>query len=141
MAKFIAPYSDDYMTFDELSGHYTLTAKAIENEYGINLEEAAKDNPKAGLAVLNLISAHVYRKIHEHAIDTNLQDCIIATTKSGRKIIYKAMLEQFAYVKQNGDLSKSVDKEKRSIWFDDTAYETLLTPIPEIGRSICYVGC
>ena len=31
------PYSDEYMTYDEMTGHYVLTSKYALDRYGIDL--------------------------------------------------------------------------------------------------------
>ncbi len=136
----IKPYSNDYMTYNEITGRYVLTAKAVLDTFGIDLSGAVKDNPNGVSGLLNRISVLTYKKIHEHNTDNALQDSMIAYSEGGRKIIYDAMLEQFLYVKTNGDLSMSVEASKRALWFSDTAYEILLQPIPEFGQSVCYTG-
>ena len=136
----IKPYSDNYMTYSETTGQYSLTAQAVFERLGIELPSASKDNAIGTQAILNRVSMLTYRKIHEHSTDNKRQDLVIATTTSGRSIIFEAMLEQFFYIKQVGDLSLSVKKEERALYFSDTAYEILLQPIPEIGRSVCYTG-
>lgn len=138
--KFIKPYTDNYMTYNETTGHYSLTAQAVFERLGIDLSAQNKDNANGVNAILNRISMLTYRKIHEHSNDTQCQDWIIASTETGREIIYEAMLEQFFYVKNVGDLSLSVKKEERELYFSDTAYEILLREIPEVGRSVCYTG-
>jgi hypothetical protein len=50
------------------------------------------------------------------------------------------MLEQTEYVLMNGDLSRSVDIDKRAIAIDYSAKETLDTVIPELGVPITYTG-
>lgn len=138
--KFINPYTDNYMTYNETTGHYSLTAQAVFERLGIDLSAQNKDNANGVNAILNRISMLTYRKIHEHSNDTQCQDWLIASTRTGREIIYEAMLEQFFYVKNVGDLSLSPKKEERELYFSDTAYEILLREIPEVGRSVCYTG-
>lgn len=134
----IEPYSDDYMTYED--GVYTLTAKAVFDEYGIDLQTSAKDNARGGLAILKRISRLVYKRIHEYNSSNCFQDEVIAKTDGGRKIIYEAMLDHFLYVKMVGDLTMSTDPTKRSLWFSETAQETIERVIPEIGSSLCYTG-
>lgn len=137
---FIKPYSDEYLFYDDLSGQYVLTEKAVLDYLGINLTNAAKDASTGVKALLKRVSVLTYRRIHENATDEKQRDCIVATTETGRKIIFDAMLEQFFYMKNVGDLSLSVDKEKRLLYFSDTAQEILEQNIPEVGFSLLYVG-
>lgn len=136
----IKPYTDTYMTYDEITGRYILTAKAVFDKLGIDLTGAIKDNPNGVSGLLNRISILTYKKIHEHNADNAIQDSMIACSEGGRKIIFEAMIEQFLYVKTVGDLSMSTDVSKRALWFSDTAYEILMRPIPEFGQSVCYTG-
>lgn len=136
----IQPYSDEYMIFDEKTCRYILTEKALLDRLGISLSSAVKDNPNGTNAVLDRVSMHCYRKIHEHGSDVRRRDAMIATSDGGREIIFEAMLEQFFYMKTVGDLSMSTDRERRKLWFSDNAYEILLRPVPEFGVSVCYVG-
>ena len=134
----IEPYSDDYMTYED--GVYTLTAKAVFDEYGEDLQTSAKDNARGGLAILKRISRLVYKRIHDYNIDNDFQNEVIAKTDGGRKIIYEAMLDQFLQVKMSGELSMSTDKSKRELSFSETAQEIIERVIPEIGTSLCYTG-
>lgn len=133
------PYSDDFMIFDKLTNRYVLTEKDVKQNLGIEINVRLK-NPEAVNSLLNQVSIQVYRFIHEHNIENAIQDYIIAYTETGRKIIKTAMEEQLIYVMTNGDLSRSTDKEKRKLWFDDNAREILMTPICELGTHLLYQG-
>lgn len=133
------PISDEFMIYNEEYNRYILTEKDVVTNLGIDINDRVK-NPEAINSLLNQISIQVYRFIHEHNVANVVQDYIIATTEMGRKIIKTAMEEQLIYVMTNGDLSRSTDKEKRALWFDDNAKEVLMTPIKEIGTHILYSG-
>ena len=133
------PISDEFMIYNEEYNRYILTEKDVVTNLGIDINDRVK-NPEAINSLLNQISIQVYRFIHEHNVANVVQDYIIATTEMGRKIINTAMEEQLIYVMTNGDLSRSTDKEKRALWFDDNAKEVLMTPIKEIGTHILYSG-
>lgn len=137
---FIAPYSDDYLIYNENTGRYVLTAKNLLENYGINLQVAVKDNAVGVQGILNMVSISVYNYIHKHNIDNFKQDAMIACTETGRKIINDAMCMQFLYIKQAGYLSRSTDKEKRALAIDEDAKETLSQVIPEFGCSVLYCG-
>ena len=111
-AKRIFPYDDEYMIFDELTGRYVLTEKYITDVLAVDLDtritERTTINPQGmKKQLLRLASNHVYNFIHEHNVDNMRQDCFIAKVPSLRKIIMQAMGEQFIYILQNGDLSRS----------------------------------
>lgn len=132
---FIKPYSDEYMTYNEARSHYVLTAKAVLDNLGIDLNVNVKDNANGVNAFLMRVSELTYRKMHEYGDNTE-QDSVIATTETGRKIIFNAMLEQFFYVKAVGDLSLSTDRDERALYASDALIEIFEETIPEIGRSV-----
>ena len=136
---FIQPYNTDYMIFDEITGRYVLTSKAVLDNLGIDMNIAAKDNANGVNAFLNRVSAFTYRKVHEYGVD-EFQDKIIATTEKGRELIQEAMLEQFFYMKNVGDLSLSLKQEERALYASDRVVEIFEAVIPEIRRSLIYVG-
>lgn len=136
---FIKPYSDEYMTYNEARSHYVLTAKAVLDNLGIDLNVNVKDNANGVNAFLMRVSELTYRKMHEYGDNTE-QDRIIATTESGRNIIFNAMLEQFFYVKSVGDLSLSTNREERALYASDALIEIFEETIPEIGRSVISIS-
>ena len=134
----IKPYSDDYLTYNENSGRYVLTTKNLLENYGIDLNATANGVGAQGL--LNMVSISIYNFIHKHNINTAMQDYMIASTETGRKIINDAMCMQFMYIKQAGYLSRSTDKDKRAMAIDEDAKEILMQVIPELGCSVLYCG-
>lgn len=136
---FIKPYSDEYMTYNEARSHYVLTAKAVLDNLGIDLNVNVKDNANGVNAFLMRVSELTYRKMHEYGDNTE-QDRIIATTESGRNIIFNAMLEQFFYVKSVGDLSLSTNRDERALYASDALIEIFEETIPEIGRSVISIS-
>lgn len=136
---FITPYNDDYLTFNTVREHYVLTAKAVFDNLGIDLNATAKDNVNGVKAFLNRVSELTYRKMHEFGDDI-YQDKVIACTKTGRKIILSAMLEQCFYMKNVGDLSLSTDLRERTLYASDTLVSIFDEEIPEIGKSVINIG-
>ena len=132
---FIQPYSDDYLVYNELTGRYVLTAKNIEENYGITL-----GNNVGVQGILNMVSISIYNFIHKHNFNNEKQDAMIAFTEKGRKIINDAMCMQFLYIKQAGYLNRSTDKDKRTMAIDEDAKDILLQVIPEFGCSVLYCG-
>ncbi|MBO7214003.1 MAG: hypothetical protein J6V66_00750 [Clostridia bacterium] len=133
------PYSDDYMTYDYTLHRYVLTEKDILDNFAINMTARFK-NANTVHTVLKQVSMQVYNYIHEYNVNTEIQDYIIAKTEKGREIIKQAMEQQLLYWLTVGDLTRSTDKDKRAVWFDDNAREILYQGIPEIGTPIVYTG-
>ena len=138
------PYSDDIMIYNELTGRYILTETAIENN-GISLRARLSANrtinPTTVInSLLTRASDMIYNYIHAFNIDNRHQDYLIANIPELRIIIYRAMLQQVEYILMNGDLSRSVDKDKRDIAIDASAKQTLETVVPSLGVPITYIG-
>lgn len=109
------PYTDDLMRWDESTGRYYLTETALIRQ-GIDLRSRLGRSPSPEYVINGLLTrttALVYGYIHEHNINTQKQDALIAETPSMRDIIYNALLAQAVYVVYNGDLSISVKPEER----------------------------
>lgn len=145
MEEITYPYNDDYMIFDESINRYVLTEKCITDKLGIDI--AGRINARNAVnqqamisRLLRLVSDHVYNFIHEHNVNTEKQDRFIAKVPSLRRIVQEAMEEQFLYVSQVGDLSRSPDKEKRLIYMDEQAKMILGRIVPELGFSILFTG-
>ena len=139
----IKPYSDDYMTYDEQSGRYILTEKAILDEYGIDVAAEAidSDNLTAVKAMLKRVSKVVYNFIHSYSNQNDVQDRMIAYSEAGREMIKSALLEQFIYMRVNGDLSLSANPNERLNAVPDdvrTILERRLTDF--CGFSVLYCG-
>lgn len=133
------PLSDEYMIFNTKTSRYELTERDVLEFLGINLKERVK-NENAIAQILKTVSLQTYSFIHQFNVNNDFQDFVLATTQKGREVIKSAMEQQLIYLCTVGDLSKTTDLDKRGVWFDEIAKEILLTPIPEIGTSICYSG-
>lgn len=139
------PYSDEYMIFDEATNRYVLTEKYVLDELGIDLSERVNERNAinqqiAVKRVLKQVSNQIYNYIHEHCISDALRDCVMYKCPSARPILQEAMSEQFLYIAQKGDLSRSTDQEKRRLAMDENAVSALLRILPEVGYSLLYTG-
>lgn len=137
--------NDDYLRYDELTGHFVLTEKALKENVGLDLRsrlgEGATVNPEAVInRFLQLTSDMVYGFIHKHNFNDKRQDEIIAKTASGREIIRRAMEYQALYMANVGNLAYSTKPDERAAAIDETCKEILNTTIPEIGVCILYTG-
>ena len=132
-------FSDDYMIFNEKSKRYVLTQKCLFDQYGIDLIDRL-DNVNQVNAVLNQISIQIYTFIHSFTIKNNVQDYILHNFDSARDILRRAMEQQAVFYCYNGDLSKTLDKEKREMYIDPIAKDILSETIPEYRVSILYTG-
>lgn len=138
------PFSDDFMQFDEDSGHYVLTEYALIYN-GTNIRERLQRNRNTNATavitrLLRRVSDIIYNYIHTFSTNNLNQDNLIATLPSLRPIIMRAMLEQAEYFLLVGDLTRSVEKDKREVAIDYSAKETLNTVVDEIGVPITYMG-
>lgn len=138
------PFSDDFMQFDEDSGHYVLTEYALIYN-GTNIRERLQRNKNTNATavitrLLRRVSDIIYNYIHTFSINNLNQDNLIATLPSLRPIIMRAMLEQAEYFLLVGDLTRSVERDKREVAIDYSAKETLNTVVDEIGVPITYMG-
>ncbi len=139
----IKPYSDEHMIYSENSGRYVLTMKAIQDRFGTNLLEQAKNDAYAEISIneiLDTVSTHVYNFIYDHSIYNDFQRACIDHLESARSLVYEAMLKQYVHVKADGDLTQSTDPVKREMWFDISAEKILMRVLPETGRSLLYCG-
>ena len=139
----IKPYSDDYMTYDEAQNRYVLTEKAVLDEYGIDLAAEALDsgNLIAVKAILKRVSNNVYNFIHTFSNQNDVQDRMIAYSDTGREMIKSALLEQFLYMRVNGDLSLSANPNERFNAVSDDVRTMLERRLPEFcGYSVLYSG-
>lgn len=138
-------YNTDYLEYDELTGHFVLTEKALTDSVGLDLRsrigEGITVNPEAVISrFLKLTSDMVYGYIHKYNINNKRQDEILAKTASGREIIQRAMEYQALYMATVGNLSYSVKPDERAVAIDETCKTVLNTTIPEIGVCILYTG-
>ena len=112
MQNRICPYSDDYMKFDKVTGHYVLTEKALVEKCGTDIRARLSDNatvnPEAVInMLLSTVSESIYAYIHESSAYPEEKDCRIAYSEKLRAVIQKAMEHQAVYVQANGDLYMS----------------------------------
>lgn len=138
-------YSDDYMIYDELTGHYVLTEKALIENVGVNLRERMSEGalitPETAIkSFTRTVSDMIYQFIHEHNIDNARQDRLIATFPALRQIIQKAMEYQAVYVLNVGNLYLSTKPEERAVAIDYLAQSILGNVVPCLGVSILYGG-
>lgn len=140
----IAPYSDDFMRWDEESQRYILQEAALQQN-GVDLRGrlAASKAISADLVInrfLRTVSNTVYQYIHAFNADNDMQDKIIASFEGARKIMLSALVEQGIYMSAVGDLSMETDKEKRGLVMSDHAIAELNRTIPELGAPLTYAG-
>ncbi len=139
------PYSDDYLFYDEVSGHYVLTEKALIENVGINLRERMAEGalitPETAIkSFTRTVSDMIYQFIHEHNVDNTRQDCLIATVPELRRIVQQAMEYQAVYVANVGNLYLSTKPEERLNAIDYLAKSVLANTVPCLGCSILYAG-
>ena len=139
------PYDDDYMVFDKSVNQYVLTEQALLSrgvDIRAELSATATVTPESVINdFVRLASDMIYGYIHDFSANNMAQDRYIACIPSLRPIIMNAMIYQSKYVYFNGNLSLSTKLEEREAAIDKTAIQWLGRTVPELGRSILYVGC
>ena len=145
MNNTIRPYSDDYLHYDEQTAHYELTEKALIEKVGVNLRtrmaEGALVSPETAIkSFTRTVSDMIYQFIHQHNVNNDRQDCLIATIPELRQIIQKAMEYQAIYVLNVGNLYLSTNPEERAIALDYLAQSVLGNTVRCLGISILYAG-
>lgn len=133
------PYSDDYMTFDELTGHYVLTEKSIVEKCAIDLRARLADNQtiNADIVINKLcqtVSDQIYSFVHDFSIYNKKQDCLIATVPKLRAAVERAMEYQLEYILGNGDIFMSLDGADSGKEIHKLSKDIL------INSGICYSG-
>ena len=145
MQNKVGPYSDDYLFYDETTGRYVLTEKALVESVGINLHERMSEtavvNPDVAIrSFTRTVSDMIYQFIHEHSADNITQDRLIATVPELRRIIQQAMEYQAVYVANVGNLYLSAKPEERAAAIDYLAKSVLGNTVPCLGCSILFTG-
>lgn len=136
--------SDNLMRFDERKNRYILTEEAL-TQSGCSLRSRLEYNRSIDASTiiarhLERVSQVIYNYIHKFSDDNNRQDELISSLAALREIIYEAMLCQSEYMLMNGDLSRSVEVEKRALAVDENAASILDKTVPELGIAITYCG-
>lgn len=141
----IEPYSDDYMRFDERTGHYVLTEHALTEYAGVQLRSRLSRSATVAPEVVidnftRTVSDMIYTYIHEFSVNNKMQDKLIAHNATLRQIILDAMKYQAIYVAAVGNLYLSTNAAERENAIDYIAKSMLGTVVPELGISILYGG-
>lgn len=145
MQNTTCPYSDDYLFYNEITGHYELTEKALIEKAGVNIRArmsaTAAISPETAINNLTqTVSDMIYQFIHDHNVNNDRQDCLIATIPELRQIILKAMCYQALYVLNVGNLYLSTKPEERANAIDYLAQSVLNNTVRCLGCSILYGG-
>ena len=133
------PYSDDYMTFDEMTGHYVLTEKAIAERCAIDIRARLSDNKTINPEIVinkicRTVSDQIYNFIHGYSIYDKRQDCMIAGNPYLRSAIQRAMEYQAEFLLGDGDLYLSIDNNDIGKEIHRMSQRIL------IDSGICYSG-
>ena len=139
------PYDTDEMYFDPVLQMYVLTPVCAQR-LGLNMEARVRQKGAVNGEIivkqtLQTVSMQIYQFLHSRAMDTVYQDEILSCNPEARPVLQMALEQQLLYYMQVGNLSRSVDREKRALAIDELAKEILEnTVIPSLGHSLAYVG-
>lgn len=133
------PYNDDYLTFDELSGQYVPTERAIVERCAIDIRARLSDNKTVNPEVVinklcRTVSDQIYTFIHQFSIYNKRQNYLLATMPLLRATVQRAMEYQLEYLLSNGDIFLSLDSNENGKEIHKMSKELL------INSGICYSG-
>lgn len=156
MSEKTYPYSDGDMTYSEKYHRYVLTAQAVRDHLGVDLEarlntRGVADRAAVVPAFLNTISRELYSYIYSCSVKNAVQEYLAAKHPAAREIILEAMLEQVSYTLLNGDITKlsGVDIRRgtvmdgralRAAQIDPVAIEILSRPLDTVTPCLIYSG-
>ena len=100
-------YTDENMTYNQLTHRYELTESAIFNAYGENLNTYFGDSPDVNTkaAFLKAVSAHVYGWILGHSQSPDYIEYILAMDGTLRNLILQMLLAQAKYMLLGGNVA------------------------------------
>lgn len=135
----IEPYTDDYMIFDDLTGHYVLTEKAIAERCAIDIRARLSDNKTINPEIVirkicRTVSDMIYNFIHQYSLYNKRQDFMIATIPHLQDVVQRAMEYQAEFLLANGDLYMSIDNNEIGKEIHRMSQQIL------IDSGICYSG-
>lgn len=138
------PYDDDFMRFDKITHQYVLTEAALLSK-GIDIR--ARMAATAAVSPENIIqtlvettSDMIYQYIHDHSMDNNAQDWLIAHNPNLRLLIQRAMLQQAVHVINLGNLYYSSNADERKNAINSVAKSLLDNVVCCAGSAITYTG-
>lgn len=139
------PYDTDEMYFDPVLQMYVLTPVCAQR-IGLNMEARVRQRGSVNGEILikqtlQTVSMQIYQFLHSRVMDTVYQDYILACNPEARPVLQRALEQQLLYYWQDGNLSRSLDKNKRALDIDKIAQGILEnTNIPSLHHSLTYVG-
>lgn len=134
----------EYITYDEFTKQWLLTKAAALRFAVIDMDEELKDEAYPEFqcdAILRQVSDLCYMYIHDFAMDTDFQDFVIANFEEARDVMFRAMLAQLKYMRENGDFTRSTDDKKREKYLDEAAKSFFNRPLACYrGKPLTYCG-
>ena len=113
-----APYNDDFMTYDELSGRYIITEAGLKRK-GIFLRARLEryrgiDCTVVINAFCETVANHVYTYMNDHSANPYRLAEVISGRADLRSVIFRAQAVQAKFVYFNGDQTLSIKAEERT---------------------------
>ena len=139
------PYNDEDLRYDYAAHRYILTLDYVSNKLGIDIQSRIASNKGINSTIiidslLNNTSIQIYNYLFGHNNKRTIE-FIIAKAPSARDIIRDAMSAQLVYLLSVGDMTKSLEDSKRSMWLDMTARAILNNQeVEETGVTLTYTG-
>lgn len=113
-----APFSDDFLRYDEISGRYVITEKGLIRKGIFLRSRIERFNTEYASIVIDAycetVANHIYTYISNFAVDPCRLAALIARNAELRRVIFNAQAEQAKFVYFNGDATLSIKPEERS---------------------------
>ena len=139
------PYNDEDLRYDYAAHRYILTQDYLMNKLGIDIQSRIASNKGINStlmidSLLNNVSIQIYNYLFGHNTKRTIE-YIIAKAPSARDIIKDAMSAQIVYLLSVGDMTKSLEESKRTMWLNIMARAILNNQeVEETGCVLAYAG-
>ncbi len=138
---------NDYMNFDELTGQFVLTEKALTEYCAIDLRSELTStratSPDMQIKVFNRrVSQLVYGAMRNRVMlgCEHAQDWAVYNLPDARGKLFRALCAQATFMCYNGDQKLSMDESLRRLAVDDEVLNILGENVHELGHSLIYGG-
>lgn len=138
---------NDYMYFDELTGQFVLTEKALTDYCAIDLRSELAETQEAAPetqinAFCRRVSQLVYGVLRESVMTgaEHIQAWAIQRLPDARSKLFRALCAQATFMRYNGDQKLSMDESLRKMALDDEVMNILGENVCGLGHSLIYAG-
>ena len=138
---------NDYMYFDELTGQFVLTEKALTDYCAIDLRsELAATQATSPDTQINVFCRRVSQLVYGvmrncvMAGAEDLQNYAILCLPDAREKLFRALCAQATFMSYVGDQKYSTEERLRKMAIDDEVYSILEENVCGLRHSLIYAG-